>query len=56
MRQLAYGRGEGGEGAKSYGGEKAWSSINHLILPDPARWPDERHPYFLCSIGKLNTF
>ncbi len=26
--------GGGGEGAESYDGEKAWSSINHLILSD----------------------
>jgi hypothetical protein len=33
-RQLADGRwGRGWGGAKSYDGEKAWSSINHSILP-----------------------
>jgi hypothetical protein len=33
-RHLADGRGEGGcgEGANSYDGEKAWSSINHSLL------------------------
>jgi hypothetical protein len=31
--------GEGGGGAKSYAGEKTWSSINHSILSDIGRPP-----------------
>ncbi len=30
--------GEGGGGAKTYHGEKGWSSINHLLLSDLSRW------------------
>ncbi len=41
MRQLADGRG-GGEGAKSYNSEKAWSSRNHSKLsgPFPSLFPN----------------
>ncbi len=45
VRQLAYGN--GGGGAKSYDSQRAWSSINHLILsappPPPVSKLDRRH-------------
>jgi hypothetical protein len=35
---LLTGEGGGEGGAKSYGGEKAWSSMNHLILSSTAQY------------------
>jgi hypothetical protein len=56
-RQLAHGR-EGGGGAKSYDGKKAWSSINYSILSaisyqvlpnSSSLYGFVIYPYHICS-------
>jgi hypothetical protein len=62
-RQLAdeRGGGEGGEGAKSYEGEKAWFSLNHSILYKPTHLDPPPIPsgflftLFICALHLFAT-
>jgi|688.fasta_scaffold1598329_1 hypothetical protein len=45
-RHQIFGSGRGGREAKSYDGEKAWSSINHSILSD-------HDPFLFLILNKI---